>query len=104
MKKTKERREVYHEYWKGDRRAHVIYDSAKGWEVEMFKDDGWMALVPLHNHSESYAESAAENWVEGLYPMDSKHLQIKNDPTNPNSVGYYGYNQKTDNFDPEVDD
>jgi hypothetical protein len=104
MKKTKERREVYHEYWKGDRRAHVIYDSAKGWECEFFKDDGWSAYLPLHRHSESYAESAAENFVEGTYPITSEHLTVVNDPTNPNSVGFYGYNEKTDNFDPEVDD
>jgi len=24
--------------------------------------------------------------------------------SNPNSVGYYGYNEKTDNYDPEIDD
>lgn len=104
MKKTNERREIHHEYWNGDRRAHVIYDTTKGWEVEMFKDDGWMAYLPLHNHSESYAESAAENFVEGVYPLDSEHLKLVNDPANPNSVGYYGYNEKTDNFYPEIDD
>jgi len=103
MKKTLQRREIFHEYWNGDRRAHVIYDSSKGWEVEMFKDDGWMAYLPLHNHSESYAESAAENFVEGVYPIDSEHLEVKKDP-NPNSVGYYGYNEKTDNFYPNLDD
>lgn len=104
MKKTLARREIFHEYWKGDRRAHVIFDSNKGWEVEMFKDDGWMAKVPLYRHSESYAEAAAENWVEGIYPQNSEHLEVVRDPSNPNSVGYYGYNEKTDNFYPEIDD
>ena len=35
--------------------------------------------------------------------LEVVHTSRKNDP-NPNSVGYYGYNEKTDNFYPELDD
>jgi hypothetical protein len=35
------------------------------------------------------------NWCDAKSPVDE---------SNPNSVGYYGYNEKTDNYFPEVDE
>ena len=35
------------------------------------------------------------NWCDAKSPVDE---------SNPNSVGYYGYNEKTDNYYPDVDD
>jgi hypothetical protein len=86
--------EIIHEYWKDDRKA-IVRLTEEGFEVDLFKNDTLMETRKVHDHSESYAEDVAENYTDGLFTID--------DP-NPNSVGYYGFNEKTDNFYPDIDD
>lgn len=85
--------EVIHEYSQDDRKA-VVRHTEKGYEVDLFLNGEIQEIREVHDHSESYAEDVAENYVLGLFDADP----------NPNAVGYYGYNQKTDNFYPELDD
>jgi len=47
----------------------------------------------VHNHSESYAEDVADNWCQGIIKIG-----------NNGHKGYYGYNEKTENYYPEIDD
>lgn len=84
---------VISEYMQDDRKA-VIRWTEKGFEVDLYIKDDIQEIREVHEHSESYAENVAENFVLGLFDA----------VPNPNAVGYYGYNEKTDNFDPEVDD
>ena len=56
-------------YW-GDgefnnRKASVMKNE-KGYYVDMYKDDTLIESRPLYNHSESYAEDCAENFVMGI--------------------------------------
>ena len=53
----------------------------------------------VESPAESYAESCAENWVRGIIPLDSEHLHKREEKEG----SFYGYREKTDNFDPEVD-
>lgn len=85
--------ELMHEYWKNDRKA-VVRKTNKGYEVDLFVNDDIQEIREVHKHSELYAENVAENFVDGLFDA----------VPNPNAVGYYGYNEKTDNYYPEIDD
>ena len=80
---------IISEYWDNDRRA-VIRKEKEGFEVDLYKND-YKETRKVHNHSETYAENVAENFVSGLFDIEKEG-------------SFYGYNQKTDNFDPEVDD
>lgn len=80
---------VISEYWDNDRRA-VIRKEKEGFEVDLYKND-YKETRKVHNHSETYAENVAENFVQGLFDIEKEG-------------SFYGYKQKTDNFDPEVDD
>lgn len=88
--------EVMHEYWgrENDRKS-VVRLTEKGFEVDLLVGENVLETRKLHDHSESYAESCAENFVDEIFDVE--------DP-NPNSVGYYGFNEKTDNYYPEIDD
>ena len=77
------------EYWDNDRRA-VIRKEKEGLEVDLYKND-FKETRKVHNHSETYAENVAENFVQGLFDIEKEG-------------SFYGYKQKTDNYDPEVDD
>ena len=54
-------------YWSADkkRRADIIYTS-KGFEIALYENDEYIYNVTVHEHSESYAESAAENFVNDI--------------------------------------
>lgn len=54
-------------YWSADRkrRADIILTS-KGFEVALYKDEEYLYNVAVHEHSEVYAESAAENFVNDI--------------------------------------
>jgi len=47
------------------RRAEVCRDD-KGFFVQFFKNDQFIEFRTLYDHSERYAEDAAENWVIGV--------------------------------------
>jgi len=48
-------------------------------------------------------EADVINYLNELIDNDCLGFDIK-PINNPNSVGYYGYNQKTDNYYPNLDD
>lgn len=48
-----------------NRTAHVYVDASGTFWVGRYQDDIFIELSSMHNHNESYAEDAAENWVEG---------------------------------------
>ena len=84
-------RDTYHWYQQDDKKAEILL-TEEGFEVDLFLDDKLVETREIHDHSESYAESLAENWVLGVIPVPQGYK------------GYYGYNEKTDNYDPEIDD
>ena len=53
------------EYWDNDRRA-VIRKEKEGFEVDLFKNN-YKETRKVHNHSESYAEDVAENFMSKGY-------------------------------------
>tara|TARA_E500000178_G_C16493051_1_gene518169 strand:+ start:335 stop:550 length:216 start_codon:yes stop_codon:yes gene_type:complete len=54
-------------YWSEDRtrRADIVM-TEKGFEVALYKDEEYLYNVAVHEHSEVYAESAAENFVNDI--------------------------------------
>ena len=81
---------VISEYMGADRRA-VIRKAQEGFEVDLYLDQLLVETRKVHNHSESYAEDVAENYVEGMFNAVEKE------------GSFYGYRQKSDNFYPEDD-
>lgn len=80
---------IISEYWDNGRKA-VIRKEKEGFEVDLYKND-YKETRQVHNHSETYAENVAENFVQGIFDIEKEG-------------SFYGYKEKTDNFDPEVDD
>ena len=87
-----EKRELYHSFIKDNKQAEV-YLSENGWEVDLLQDDIFVETRKVYAFSESYAEDVADNWCSGIIKIG-----------NNGHKGYYGYNEKTDNYYPEVDD
>jgi len=48
-----------------DRKANVMRDD-KGFYVELYKGEELIEVRTLYDHSEVYAENAAENYVIGI--------------------------------------
>jgi hypothetical protein len=88
-----DRKNLFHTYEMGVRRAEVIL-TKKGFEVELYEKNDWSATRKVHQHSESYAEDVAENWVQGMYDLEPEEKD----------GSFYGYNEKDDNFYPGLDD
>jgi len=84
-------KELYHSFSKDERQAEV-YRTSKGFEVELYEKNDWSATRKVHQHSETYAENVAENWVERVFDLE------------PNDIGYYGYREKSDNYYEGLDD
>lgn len=82
---------VISEYMGADRRA-VIRKAQEGFEVDLYLDQLLVETRKVHNHSESYAEDVAENYVQKMFDAVEKE------------GSFYGYKEKSDNFDPEIDD
>jgi len=85
-------REKHHEFW-GESRKAEVYKTDLGWEVDLtnLKNNEY-ATRQVHEHSESYAENVAENYVQGIFDLE------------PNDFGYYGYNEKNRNYVHGLDD
>ena len=84
-------KELYHTYAKDGKYAEV-FKTEEGWEVDLFTGDTLIETRAVHNHSESYAEDVADNWVQGIINIPEKE------------GSFYGYNERDDNFYPEIDD
>ena len=80
---------VISEFWNEGRKA-VIRKEKEGFEVDLYKED-YKETRQVHNHSESYAENVAENVVHGIFDIEKEG-------------SFYGYNERDDNFYPEIDD
>ena len=56
----------YHDYWQDNRRAEVFRTKNGDWGVRYFKNKKWLLDEIYREHSEFYAENAAENFVLGI--------------------------------------
>jgi len=56
----------YSTYVNGDLQAHVVKHPKKGWGCEFYNNLELVKIEFYSSHSESYAEDAAENYVEGI--------------------------------------
>ena len=84
-----DKKNLFHTYEMGVRRAEVFL-TKKGFEVELYEDDGWSATRKVHQHSESYAEDCADNWCQGMFNVEKEG-------------SFYGYREKNDNYYPGDD-
>ena len=57
---------VISEYMQDDRKA-VIRKTDKGFEVDLIINKQIKEVREVHDHSESYAEDVAENFVLGMF-------------------------------------
>tara|TARA_Y100000361_G_C11034868_1_gene276764 strand:+ start:93 stop:290 length:198 start_codon:yes stop_codon:yes gene_type:complete len=55
----------WHYYERGDRKA-LVKSNEKGFFVDLYYKDKFLEKRKVYDHSESYAESLAENWVDGI--------------------------------------
>ena len=55
----------WHYYQRDDRKAYVKRNK-KGFFVNLYLNDEFLETRKVYDHSESYAESLAENWVDGI--------------------------------------
>ena len=54
-------------YTKGNLTAETFYDKKeKSYGIDMFEDNNFQQRELFPNHSEEYAENAAENYVFGI--------------------------------------
>ena len=60
-------RKLLHQFQLNGRMAKVFYHTEFGFEVDLFDDTGFLETRKVHDHSESYAEDVAENFVQGIY-------------------------------------
>lgn len=59
-----------------DERAAKVYSNSKGFYVELWESGKLVETRDCSEHSESWAESVAENYVDKMY--DAKYVQQKN--------------------------
>ena len=83
---------VISEYMGNSRKA-VIRKEREGFEVDLLLNDAVIETRKVHNHSETYAENVAENYVLGVFDIKEQN----------GYSGYYGYREKSDNFHPDLD-
>ena len=62
-------RKLLHQYQLDGRMAKVFLNTELGFEVDLFDNTGFLETRKVHNHSESYAEDVADNFVQGLYSV-----------------------------------
>ena len=82
--------QVIHEY-RNDNRTATVRLTSEGFEVDLAKDNVIIETRQVHNHSESYAEDVADNYVLGMFEAKEKE------------GSFYGYREKTDNYYPGDD-
>jgi hypothetical protein len=55
--------EIVSSYGEPHRRNADVFRTHKGYYVKLYKGDDYIRTVECSDHSESYAENIAENWV-----------------------------------------
>lgn len=61
---------LLHQYWSDDKSKKAeVYVTDQGYGCRYYEDHMWKKDVVYKNHSESYAESAAENYVLGILEL-----------------------------------
>tara|TARA_Y100000592_G_C5454214_1_gene310424 strand:- start:1281 stop:1532 length:252 start_codon:yes stop_codon:yes gene_type:complete len=61
---------LLHQYWSDDKKRKAeVYVTDHGYGCRYYEDHMWKKDVMYKNHSESYAESAAENFVLGILQL-----------------------------------
>jgi|TARA_R110002074_G_scaffold356074_6_gene528173 hypothetical protein len=66
---SKNKREEFHTYQQADKMAKVFLTN-EGFEVDFYKDKTLLKTEPMHDHSEGYAEDAADNYVMGIKQLN----------------------------------
>lgn len=61
---------IIHEYRRDKRHANVLI-STEGLYVELYENNQMVRVQEAYEHSESWAEDIAENWVDGLLNGDA---------------------------------
>ncbi len=84
--------QVIHEY-RNDNRTATVRLTSEGFEVDLAKDNVIIETRQVHNHSESYAEDVADNYVLGVFDVKK----------NEKEGSFYGYRERTDNYYPGDD-
>ena len=51
------------QYGTPEKREAFVYRTRKGYHVDLYRATIFIRTVERHDHSESYAEDVAENWV-----------------------------------------
>ena len=82
---------IISEYWNEGRKA-VIRREREGFEVDLYKDD-LKETRQVHEHSETYAENVAENFVHGIFDIEPEEKE----------GSFYGYREKSANYYPGDD-
>lgn len=83
--------QVISEYMNDDRKA-VIRKASEGYEVDLYKNKILLETRKVHNHSNAYAEDVADNYVLGVFDAVEK------------DGSFYGYNEKSRNYEHGLDD
>ena len=61
---------LLHQYWSDDKSKKAeVYLTDQGYGCRYYEDNMWKKDIVYKNHSESYAESAAENYVLGILQL-----------------------------------
>ena len=55
----------YSTYERGNRQA-IVMKNEEGFYVNLFEDNKLVETREVYNHSESYADNLAENWVDQI--------------------------------------
>jgi hypothetical protein len=84
--------QVIHEY-RNDNRTATVRLTSEGFEVDLAEDNVIIETRQVHNHSESYAEDVADNYVLGVFDAKKKEKE----------GSFYGYRERTDNYYPGDD-
>jgi len=85
-----------------------IYYRKNGYPKSVWQDNEGKPFGIYGYDSQEDADNGYDvvdvQWFATEQQRDQAFQEMKAEDDNPNSVGYYGYNQKTDNYYPNLDD
>lgn len=62
------------QYGTPEKREAFVYKSNKGFYVDLFRSGAYVRTVECHDHSESYAERVAENWIQKVLNQEERWI------------------------------